>query len=142
MSAKDTSEEIVFSLDDLDISKASAEGFEFELALEDRPGSSGIFITVQGDHSDKLKADERRAINAFRQKEAFRVKKNGSDTYRPIEDDEQFGIESAARRVIAWRGLKDECNFANAVRLCKSRPEAIEQIVNASKNVGNFTKSK
>lgn len=129
------------SLDDLDISQAAESGYEFELTLDDKPGASGIFVTVQGDHSETLKNAERKAINILRQKEALRAKKSG-DTFRSIEEDEQFGIESAARRVIAWRGISDECTQQNVQRLLKSRPEVIEQILSASKTITNFTQSK
>lgn len=132
----------VLSLDDLDLSVDSALGFEFEAVLDGIAGNSGLFITVQGDHSDDLKQAERKAINMFRQKEALRAKKSNNNDFRPIEEDEQFGLESAARRVIAWRGLKDDCNFQNAVRLVRTRPELIEQIVSHSKNAANFIKSK
>jgi hypothetical protein len=132
----------MLSFADLDLSGAAADGFEFEAILDGLPGGSGLFITVQGDQSDAFKQAERKALNLFRQKENLRTKKQGPDSVRLIEEDEQFTLDLAARRIIGWRGLHEEFSFENAQRLLALRPELVEQVVTHAKNVANFIKSK
>lgn len=129
------------SLNDLDITKPCDNGFEFEYISDVTGKSSGVFITVVGAHSDRVKSWIRTNINRLRQREAMQAKK-GRDEVRSVEDDEQFSLENAANRIIAWRGITDECNFKNAVLLCTVNPEIRDQVLKHSEDLGNFIKSK
>lgn len=133
--------EKLLSINDLDLSIPCETGFEFEYIPDSTGRPSGAFITVVGAHSDKVKTWVRQSLNRIRERDAMLAKKGKSEV-RTIEDDEQFALENAAIRVIAWRGIADECNFKNAVLLCSLNPEIRDQIIKHSEDLGNFTKSK
>lgn len=129
------------SLDDLDITKPCEVGYEFEYVSESNNKSTGVFLTVLGAHSEKVQNWTRKELNKRRMREAMRQKK-GKDDVVLIEDDEQFGIESAAVRIIAWRGITQECTKENCIRLCTINPEILSQVIKNSNELGNFIKSK
>lgn len=127
------------SLDQLDVVEASKEGFSFEYIKPD--GSpSGVFITVLGDNAPSVKEFLRKRLNALRRVEAMATKA-GKAAERLVEQDEQFGIELTAVKVVSWLGIAEECTFENAVRLCTINPLVRNQINEAAGDVANFTKA-
>jgi hypothetical protein len=129
------------SLESLDICKPCEQGFEFEYISEADSKPSGIFITILGSHAEKVKTWVRRELNRMRQREALMIKK-GKDEIRQIEDDEQFAIESAAIRIIGWRGITQDYTPQLAITLCDINPEIRKQVIEKSDELANFIKSK
>ena len=129
------------SFTDLDLSAPCESGYEFEYIPDSTGKPSGVFITVVGAHSDKVKSWVRKSLNRMRERDMMMTKK-GKSEFRLVEDDEQFTIESAACRVMAWRGITEEFNFKNAATLCNINPEIRDQIIKNSEELGNFIKSK
>jgi len=60
--------------------------------------------------------------------------------YTPIEEDEQFGIESVALRIVGWEGITEECTRENAVKLCTVNAHIRNQVAEFSEDLANFTK--
>lgn len=133
--------EKTLSLSDLDLSKPCEQGFEFEYISDSTGKASGVFITVLGGHSEKVKDWVRKSLNRMRQRDAILTKK-GKDDVRSVEEDEQFSFENAAIRIMSWRGITEECNFKNAVLLCSINQEIRDQVLGNSEELGNFIKSK
>lgn len=131
--------EALLSLDDLDITKPCETGFEFEYISEATSKSTGVFITVLGSHSAKVQEWTRKELNKRRQRDAMRQRR-GKDDVTLVEDDEQFGIESAAIRIVSWKGIAQECNRENAIRLCTINPEILNQVIKNSNELANFIK--
>ena len=133
------------SLDDLDITKACESGFEFEYIRDSDGKGTGVFLTVMGSHSEKVQKWIRKTLNAVRQREAMLVKRGKGEEVRTVEDDLDFGIESAAIRIIGWRGISQngvelKFDWESAVRLCTINPEIYAQVIKQSNDFGNFTK--
>jgi len=128
-------------LDDLDITKKAEVGYEFEFINEASAAPTGIFITVIGSHAPAVQNWVRKRLNAMRTREAM-LKKKGKDDMRFVEDDEEFGIESAAVRVVGWRGITQECTKENVIKLCTINPEILAQIVKNSNELSNFLGNK
>jgi hypothetical protein len=133
--------ENTISLESLNILKPCDQGFEFEYISDATGKSSGVFITILGSHAEKVTSWIRRELNRMRQREALMVKK-GKDGIRQIEDDEQFSIESAAIRIIGWRGIDKEYTPQLAITLCEINPEIRQQVIEKSDELSNFIKSK
>jgi hypothetical protein len=129
------------SLDDLDITKPSEIGFEFEYISEANNKPTGVFITVLGGNSHKVQEWTRKELNRRRTREAMNAKR-GKDNVVLIEDDEEFGIQSAVVRVVSWRGITQDCTPENVRRLCEINPEVLGQIIKNSNELSNFIKSK
>lgn len=134
----------VFSLSDLDASKASDEAFEFECINANGEGI-GIFISVLGSQSERVTSEVARLVNARRRKQAAREvsKKIGVGAKQDIdtmEDDVDFGRQMAAVRIVAWRGITEPCTPENAYKLCCSNRSIADQVTTHSEELGNFMK--
>lgn len=134
------------SLDDLDASKASDEGFEFEY-INHLGKHTGIFFKVLGGESETVKSEIARLQNERRRQHASRevnrrvgvgAKKVEFDTF---ESDVDYGRRLAAVRLIGWRGIADPFTPENALRLCKSNSHIAEAITAQSEAMENFTQS-
>lgn len=129
------------SINDLDLAKDCDVPFEFAvISPKTEKPVPGVFFSVLGDHSDTVKDYTRKELNKRRQQDALRVKKGKSEDVTPIEDDEDFSIESCVVRVVSWKGIKEECNQENKRKLFKMNADLRSQILRQSSNIGNFTK--
>ena len=129
----------------LDLSDASETGFEFEYVPESTGIGEGLFITVLGKHEGTVKDWTRKEINRMRTRDAMLGKK-GRDEIRTIEEDEAFNIQSAAVRIVGWRGLTqagEDVPFSKetAVKICTINAEIRDQVGTASELMSNFTKA-
>ena len=137
---------VEFDLEDLNIVKDAETPFEFEYIKPDG-SNSGIFLSVLGGHSDRVRSTAAELINARRQKQAAReVQKARSGRNTPsvefdtVESDIEFGQRLAAVRLVGWRGIKTPWDEKAAAHLCKINPLIADQVMQASDDVANFTK--
>jgi hypothetical protein len=127
------------SLADLNLVDASENAYEFEYLRSDgRP--TGVYISVLGSQAPKVQEWIRKTLNRRRTQEALAAKR-GKEIERMVEDDEQFGIEAAAIRIVGWRGISEPYSPENALALCSNNSEVRDQVFEASNNLGNFSKS-
>jgi hypothetical protein len=130
----------MFSLSDLDVTKQSEAGFEFEV-LDDSTGKGvGVHLTVIGAHAPAVQKFTSKKLNERRVFDEMNERRGKKAQIRKIEDDVEFGIELAAIRIVGWRGISDEFTPANAIQLCTVNPTIREQILKASEDLANFTK--
>jgi len=128
------------SFEDLDLVSASENAYEFEYLRADG-GDTGVFITVLGSQAPKVQDWVRKTLNKRKAQDALAAKR-GKEIERTIEDDEQFGIDAAAIRIVGWRGINNvEYSPENATKLMECNSEIREQVFEASNNLGNFTKA-
>ena len=120
----------MFSIDDLNAVKACEVPHEFEVKLGGEP--SGVFLQVLGDESETV-ATETAALIA-----AARARANTNPNY--VSDNTKLGKQLAALRVVGWRGIKEEYSRENAAKLCMSNMAIADQVIQTSKNLGNFIK--
>jgi len=101
-----------------------------------------ITVQVLGGHSQVVKSFITTNINTRRKQAAMDAKYNSRKKveYTPIEEDEQFGIESTAIRVVGWEGINDECTLENVIALFKINPHIRNQVAEFSEDLANFTK--
>ena len=130
----------MINLQDLDLT--TEQGYEFEYVSESSAIPSGIYITVLSSTSETVKKWIRQSLNKIRTREAMQAKRGKDVEVRTVEDDEQFSIESAAVRIIGWRGIAQEFTPELAVKLCTINPEIRAQVIKESDELGNFIKSK
>lgn len=128
-----------FSLSDLDLTSASENAFEFEYLRTDG-SDTGVFITVLGSQAPKVQDWVRKSLNRRRSQEAMAAKR-GKEIERTVEDDEQFGIDAAAIRIVGWRGIAEPYSHESALILMSNNLEIREQVFEASNNLGNFSKA-
>lgn len=128
-----------FSLDELNLVAASENSFEFEYIRGDGR-QTGVFLSVIGGQAPKVQEFVRKYFNQKRTQEAVAAKR-GKEITRLIEDDEEFGINYAAIRLVGWKGITEPFSAESAKILCSNNREIRDQIVEVSDNLANFTKN-
>ena len=136
-----------FDLDSLNQVAQSNAGFEFEY-ISEAFGATGIFFTVLGEQADVVKEWVRKRVYQSCVKELARNKNNHKDYVKPFEEDEQESQESAAIRIIGWRGLVNKAkepvpfSYEMALHLCKVNQEIFNQVLKNSNDFSNLSKAK
>lgn len=128
------------SLEDLNLSKQCEDAFEFEY-VDPAGNKTGIYISVIGSNAEKVRKFSIAEANKVRKESALKSKRKDNE-FTPIEDDIEYFIRDAANRIVAWRGIDQECNAENAEYLCRVNSEIRRQVVEASNELSNFTRSK
>lgn len=128
------------SLEDLNLSKQCEDAFEFEY-IDPAGNKTGIYISVIGSNAEKVRKFSIAEANKVRKEAALKGKRKDNE-FTPIEDDIEYFVRDAANRIVAWRGIDQECNAENAEYLCRVNSEIRRQVVEASNELSNFTRSK
>lgn len=134
----------MLDLQKIDTPKAAEEGHEIELEYGGKP--SGSFVTVRGEYAPTVKKWQLSVGNKFRLKEFQDKRKGKGDNPTPMtEEDLEVGLRGAAVRIGGFRDI----NFGagplqftpeNCYDLVRRHPPFADQILEASADVGNFTK--
>lgn len=128
------------SLASLNVNAACDTPFTFDF-LDPDGNETGIKISVIGKESTPVKAWLKANLNKRRVVEARELKMGKAKTRR-VEDDEAFGHEYLAVRVVGWEGIKEECSLENVMTLCEINPSFVQQVELHSENLSNFMTSK
>ena len=114
-------------------------GFEFELKGTDGITGCGVIVTVFGKHSDRVSKWFNAEIN--KNTMAFEMAKKKGKTVEPksMEEQSEKNIEATVIRVAGWSNVSTEYTAEAMARALRRNPHWIEQIVNESENLGNFT---
>lgn len=120
-------------------------GYEFEVLMPDG-SKTGAFITVRGAMSATVKNYSRKKYQEFKVRDQ-QAKRRGRDPEdMSLDEAEDLAAESATERIIDWKGIAEgskEVKFSKdeAKRLMKKYAFMREQVMEASDNVFNFSKS-
>lgn len=128
------------SLEDLNLSKQCEDAFEFEY-INPAGDKTGIYISVIGSNAEKVRKFSIAEANKVRREAALKGKRKDNE-FTPIEDDIEYFVRDAANRIVAWRGIDQECTTETAEYLCRVNSEIRRQVVEASNELSNFTRSK
>jgi hypothetical protein len=124
-----------------DIVSRSAEGHEFELKDADGVTGTGVHLTVIGRYSDDV-AKWNNAIMTKMSREAQMAARRGkAPDPKSLEDLRAQNIEGAAIRVIGWRGVKQPFDRELLKAALRRNPHWIDQIVEESDQIANFSKA-
>jgi len=126
------------SLKDLDLTASSEESYEFEYMPKGKP--TGIFISVIGGQSKKVLDWTMAETNKIRKKEIQAQRRGKNQDAEPIENDLEYMIQSAAVRIVGWRGIDEPYNHENALELCRLNAVIRSQAIQESNEIANFTK--
>lgn len=134
-------EQKAVSLADLNLTKKCEQGFEFEY-LDENDKPTGIFFTVIGGHSEKIKRASFAAYDRNARHEAMQKKRGKDIEIKPLEEVADENLEITAMRVTGWRGITEPCTPENVLVLLKTNALIVKQILENSENISNFTRSK
>ncbi len=131
----------MLSLNDLDVTKACEQEYEFEVKDDATGKGTGIFLTVIGGLAPAIAEYQKKVLNERRVAEKMAEKRDPrgkNPKVTPIEDDIEFSTELVAMRVTKWRGISDPFSHDNVVKLCTINPPIKEQILAVSDDLKNF----
>ena len=131
------------SLADFDIDSLSENAYEFELKHPVSGVSTGVFMSVIGDNSDAVIAASKKYFAAKAKFDETTQKRGKAVDYEQVFDTfEKRNIEMIASRIVGWRGINDfEYSRENAMDLVKRWGWVQEQVLEESKELGNFIKA-
>ncbi len=140
-------------LAEIDVSKSSEIGHEFEVVHPDTEEGLGVFIKVRGEEAatvrlsgiksaaesivrNRMKAENKKAKKSF---EAM-VEEQEQELHKVIDETTP---EKAAERVISWRGVKKAgveipATRENCIELFTKAPFIQAQVFEESRRLGNF----
>jgi len=133
-----TKETKLLSLDDFDLSTASDTPFDLEV-LNTKGVKTALTLQVLGSESEKVQEWTNRQANRIRT-QATQKSVTGKEKVRTAEEDDEYIIESAAIRVVGWSGLAEPFNKENVTRLMARNVHARMQVLQASNELGNYSK--
>jgi hypothetical protein len=132
-----TTEKLV-SFDDLDLMGASDIPFDLEV-LSVKGVKTGAVIKVLGGESEKVQDWRNRQANKFRT-QSTQKSVTGKEKIRLAEEDDEFTIENAAVRIVGWSGFDKEYTKDNVIWLMTRNVNIRMQVLQASEDLGNYSK--
>ncbi len=116
-----------------------AKGFELE--MKNPYGDSlGFSLIVIGKHSDAVVNWVNGIVNKATIDAEIARRKGKPEQSKTMQELRAQNIEGALVRVVGWKGVKQEFDKATLKAAIEKNPHWVEQIVEASDDVGNFTK--
>lgn len=133
---------MAFDIKKTNLSEQAEAGHEFEVKLPDG-SSTDFFITVRGNLSPKMKKYSKDLFNKMQMKE-LQAKRRGKGE-QPVDLDEAEAtlIESAAARIVTWKGLEEDGKVVeptpeNIKRIMQELDWVRGQVLEESDNAANF----
>jgi hypothetical protein len=123
-----------------DAVKESEAGYDLELKTTDGVTGTGIVVSVIGKHSDAVMTFNQKRLNKMLRDEQM-ARRRGKDVELDAEKLREQAREDAAVRVIGWKNVKQEFSKDLLKAALVRNPHWIDQIIEASDDLGNFTKS-
>jgi hypothetical protein len=134
---KETAKKLI-SFDEVDLSSASDTPFDLELTNL-KGVKNGAVVKVLGAESEKVQAWLNNQANRIRIQSTQKTV-TGKDKVRTAEEDDEYIIESAAIRIVGWSGFEKEYSKENATWLMAKNVSFRMQVLQASNDLGNYSK--
>ena len=116
-----------------------AKGYELE--MKNPYGDSlGFNLTIIGKHSDAVVNWVNGIVNKATVDAEIARRKGKPEAAKTMQELRAQNIEGAIIRVIGWSGVEQKFDKALLKTAIENNPHWVEQIVEASDDLGNFTK--
>ena len=124
------------------LAEMAETGYEFEVKLPDG-AATDFYITVRGNLSPKMKKYSKDLFNKMQMKE-LQAKRKGKQDIVDLDEAEETLIESAAVRIVTWKGLEEDGKVVeptpeNIKRVMAEHDWIRTQVIEESDNAANFT---
>lgn len=132
------------TLVDIDAFNAVAEseqGFDLSIKSADGVTDTGVILTVIGKHADAVAAFHRTLLNKLLRDEALAKRKGNNAELPDLDKLKEQSRQDCLVRVIGWKNVKQEFSKDALHRALTRNPHWIDQITEASDDLGNFTKA-
>lgn len=130
----------MIDIDAFDAVSESEQGHEFELKEKDGVTGTGVVLVVIGKHADAVTKHAAKIINQA-QRDALMAQKSGKPApMKTLEELREQNIEAASIRVTGWKNVKQPFSADLLKNALRRNPHWIDQIVEASDDLGNFSR--
>ncbi len=112
------------------------KGDELELFYQGK--TTGIFLSVLGVNSDRVQDYQLANLKEIQRKKKYAEKQGKEIDFEMalIDGLSQRSIDTAANRVIGWRGANGTYDEAKLKTALKNNPQWIDEIINFSNDLG------
>ena len=133
---------MAFDIKKTNLAEQAEAGYEFEVKLPDG-SSTDFYITVRGNLSAKMKKYSKDLFNKMQMKDLQAEKRNKGKQPIDLDEAEATLIESAATRIVTWKGLEEggkvvEPTPENIKRIMQELDWVRGQVLEESDNAANF----
>lgn len=101
----------------------------------------GIQFLVLGSQADAVSKHANKAFNQQMQEEMLARKTGKQAKQKTLEEIQESNIESALVRVVGWKNVKQDFSPAILKSAIKKNPHWVNQIIEFSNDLRNFTKA-
>lgn len=113
----------------------------YEIELKDVQGEgTGVYVSILGKHADAIIKWTSKIINQMERERAMAQKAGKQPPIKTIEELREQNVEGAALRVTGWRNVKQQFSQDLMKQALRRNPHWVDQIINESDDLGNFTK--
>lgn len=116
-------------------------GHEFELKDKDGISGIGVRLVVLGKHADVVNKWINKTVNTLIREKQIAERKGRNMDPKSLDDIREQNIEGAVIRVVGWKNVKQPFTPDLLKAALKRNPHWIDQIVEESDNLGNFSKA-
>lgn len=133
---------MAFDIKKINLAEQAETGYEFEVKLPDGT-STDFYITVRGNLSPKMKKYSKDLFNKMQMKDIQNKKRNKGEQPIDLDEAEQTLVESAATRIVTWRGLEEDEKVVeptpeNFKRIMLEQDWIRAQVLEQSDDASNF----
>ena len=133
---------MAFDIKKTNLAEQAEAGHEFEVKLPDG-SSTDFFITVRGNLAPKMKEYRKGLVNKMQMKELQAKRRGKGDQPVDLDEAEATLIESAAARIVTWKGLEEDGKVVeptpeNIKRIMQELDWVRGQVLEESDNAANF----
>lgn len=136
---KDIGTEAPVDITDFDAVANCAEGHKFELKETDGITGTGIVLTIIGKHADPVNKWVNKIINQSMREQHMAARKGKTSEPKSLDELREQNIDGACVRVIGWSGVKQPFSVDLLKSALKRNPHWVDQIVEESDDLGNFS---
>ena len=119
----------------------SDAGHEFELKGTDGLTGTGIFLTIVGKHADIVSKWITKLVNTSVREQQIAQRKGKPVEPKSLDEVKAQNIEGAVLRVTGWRNVTQPFSKDLLATVFARNPHFVDQVIEESDNLGNFTKA-
>lgn len=119
----------------------SAKGYDLDI-VDGNGASLGFSLTIIGKHSDAVTHWVNKLVNKAMLDQSVAQRKGKPVAVKTMEEIKRQNIDGALVRVVGWKEVNQEFSKDILRTVLEKNPPMIDQIVDASDDLGNFTKTR
>lgn len=131
----------LFDITSFDAVAESDSGYEFELKGTDGMTGTGVSFAIIGRHSNAVNLWLNKIVNDSIRERTMAERKGKQAEPKSFEDIKAQNLQGAVLRVTGWKNVTQPFTKELLLTVLQKNPHFVDQIIEQSDNLGNFTKA-